>query len=193
MTVEKINLPYKHNMFEPIISRETFDYHYGKHYLGYINKLNNLIKNSEFSSMTLEEIICNSSDNIFNNAAQVWNHEFYWMSISNKKDIEEEKQIFFDKVKHEEISLKKEFLAKATSLFGSGWCWLVKNSLNEVQFINTQNADTPLIHKEYKPLFVCDVWEHAYYIDFKNDRPKYLNKFWNLIDWEFVNKNFDNA
>ena len=189
MEIKKITLPYDHNVFEPLISEETFSFHYGKHYASYINKLNALIKGTEFSSMSLKEIVEKSSGNTFNNAAQVWNHEFYWLSIS-KDTSENEKNIFLELTKQSEQNLKNEFLKHAASLFGSGWCWLVKDENNRLKFINTQNAETPIRSKEYKPLFVCDVWEHAYYVDYRNDRPSYLNNFWKLINWDFVNKNF---
>jgi len=189
MKIKKMQLPYPKDIFDPIISQETFDYHYGKHYISYINKLNDLIENTHFASMSLEEIVKQSSGNIFNNAAQVWNHEFYWLSIS-KANHEIAKQSFFNSIKQNENILKEDFLKNASSLFGSGWCWLIKDKTNKLKFINTKNAETPITSLEYKPLFVCDVWEHAYYIDYRNNRPSYLKSFWELINWDFVNNNF---
>lgn len=191
MKIKNMKLPYPKDIFEPIISKETFDYHYGKHYMSYINKLNNLVENTKFASMSLEDIVKKSSGNIFNNAAQVWNHEFYWLSMS-KANNEIAKQSFFNSIEQSENILKEDFLKNASSLFGSGWCWLVKDETGKLKFVNTQNAETPITSTFYKPLFVCDVWEHAYYVDYRNNRPSYLNSFWELIDWDFVNNNFNN-
>jgi Fe-Mn family superoxide dismutase len=190
MNIQKIKLPYEKNAFQGIISEETFEFHYNKHYKNYINKLNSLKKNTEFDNMNLEQIVKLSSGNIFNNAAQVWNHEFYWLSLSNEK-IENQKNIFFSKINISEEKLKDLFLESAMKLFGSGWCWLVKDKNGNLSFLNTSNAQTPIKEGIFKPLFVCDVWEHAYYIDFRNDRLKYLNKFWNILNWNFINKNFN--
>lgn len=188
MTIKKMNLPYSPDVLAPYISEETFRYHYGKHYLTYINKLNTLIIGTEYEKISLENIIKKSSGNIFNNAAQVWNHQFYWLSMS-KSNLDTEKEIFFNSSNLTEEGLKKDFIEHASSLFGSGWCWLVKNKSNQIKFINSYNADSPIKNQELSPLFVCDVWEHAYYVDYRNDRMKYLNAFWNLINWGFVNKN----
>jgi Fe-Mn family superoxide dismutase len=189
MSIKKMKLSYSKDHFSPIISEETFNFHYEKHYQNYINKLNALIKGTEFESLSLVEIIKKSEGNIFNNAAQVWNHEFYWKSLS-KNSSNDHKKDFFSKVSVKENDLKDMFLKNASGLFGSGWCWLVKNNKNEVEFFNTSNAETPMQNNQLTPLFVCDVWEHAYYVDYRNDRVKYLNNFWNIINWEFVNKNF---
>jgi Fe-Mn family superoxide dismutase len=189
MSIKKMKLSYSKDHFSPIISEETFNFHYEKHYQNYINKLNALIKGTEFESLSLVEIIKKSEGNIFNNAAQVWNHEFYWKSLS-KNSSNDHKEDFFSKVNVKENDLKDMFLKNASGLFGSGWCWLVKNNKNEVEFFNTSNAETPMQNNQLTPLFVCDVWEHAYYVDYRNDRVKYLNNFWNIINWEFVNKNF---
>jgi Fe-Mn family superoxide dismutase len=186
-----MNLPYEKNIFEPIISEETFNYHYGKHYQNYINKLNTLTEDTKYSSMKLEDIVKKSSGAIFNNAAQIANHEFYWNSLSKQSvSNDNNKEIFFSIVDKNEQSLRLEFIEKAMSLFGSGWCWLVKNKSNKIEFLNTYNAGTPATNDDFTALFVCDVWEHAYYVDYKNDRLKYLEHFWKIINWGFVNNNF---
>lgn len=188
MNIEKMKLPYEKDAFQSIISKETFEFHYNKHYQNYINKLNDLKKNTEFDNMNLEQIVKLSSGNIFNNAAQVWNHEFYWLSLSNEKQ-EDQKKLFFSKINMSEQNLKELFLDSAMKLFGSGWCWLVMDKNNNVSFLNTSNAQTPITEGVLKPLFVCDVWEHAYYVDFRNDRLKYLNCFWDVLNWKFINTN----
>jgi len=180
-----MQLPYEKNILEPHISVETFDYHYDKHYKTYLNKLNLLIKKTEFENLDLQNIIDNSSGIIYNNAAQVWNHEFYWKGLSKEKFVNE-KQSFFKKINQEEMNVKKSFIDKAMQLFGSGWCWFVISKENELKIINTSNADIP---KNYKILLTCDIWEHAYYIDYRNNRLKYLETFWQLINWKFVYKN----
>lgn len=189
--IKKMRLPYSSDIFGSILSAETFDYHYGKHYVNYVNKLNDLIKNTEFANLRLQDIIQKSDGNIFNNAAQVWNHEFYWMSISKESSNDAKKQ-FFSHNNISELEIKKKFIDSASKLFGSGWCWFVKNDIEQFSFVNTTNADNLIQNKKLTPLFVCDVWEHAYYIDYRNDRLKYLNNFWDLIDWNFVKKNLSN-
>ena len=184
-------LPYELNALEPHISKETLEYHYGKHHQTYVTNLNNLIKGTEFADLSLEDIVKKSSGGIFNNAAQVWNHTFYWNCLSPKgggqpsgKLADAINQTFgsFDK-------FKEEFGKTAITTFGSGWAWLVKNADGKLALVSTSNAGTPMTAGQ-TALLTCDVWEHAYYIDYRNARPKYVETFWNLVNWEFVAKNF---
>ncbi|NVP17755.1 superoxide dismutase [Fe] [Candidatus Gracilibacteria bacterium] len=183
-------LPYEKNALEPYISSETLEYHYGKHHQAYVTNLNNLIVGTEFENMSLEEIIKKSSAGIFNNAAQVWNHTFYWNCLSpNAGGIangEVSKLIDRDFGSFE--NFKEKFSTSAIGNFGSGWTWLVLNSDLELEIYNTSNAATTLT-TDKKALLVVDVWEHAYYIDTRNARPKYVENFWNLVNWDFVNSN----
>ena len=182
-------LPYAKDALQPHMSAETLEYHYGKHHQAYVTNLNNLIKGTEFESMTLEEIIKKSSGGIFNNSAQVWNHTFFWNCMAPNAggaptgavaDLINAKWGSFDK-------FKEEFQKSAVGNFGSGWTWLVQKD-GGVDIVNTSNAGTPLVGSD-KPLLTCDVWEHAYYIDYRNARPKFVEGFWNLVNWEFVNSN----
>lgn len=184
-------LPYELNALEPHISKETLEYHYGKHHQTYVTNLNNLIKGTEFADLSLEDIVKKSSAGIFNNAAQVWNHTFYWNCLSPKgggkpsgKLADAINQTFgsFDK-------FKEEFAKTAVTTFGSGWAWLVKNADGKLALVSTSNAGTPMTAGQ-TALLTCDVWEHAYYIDYRNARPKYVETFWNLVNWDFVAKNF---
>jgi Fe-Mn family superoxide dismutase len=183
-------LPYELNALEPHISKETLEYHYGKHHQTYVTNLNNLIKDSAFADMSLEAIIKQSSEGVFNNAAQVWNHTFYWNCLGPKgggqptgKLADAINSTFgsFDK-------FKEEFTKKAITTFGSGWAWLVKNSDGTLALVSTSNAGTPMTANQ-TALLTCDVWEHAYYIDYRNARPKYVEAFWNLVNWDFVAQN----
>ena len=184
-------LPYAMDALQPHISRETLEYHYGKHHNAYVNNLNNLIKGTEFQDQSLEDIIKKSSGGIFNNAAQVWNHTFYWHCMSPNsegrpegnlaKAIEAKFGTFDD--------FKKQFSQAAATLFGSGWAWLVKNQDGSIELTTTGNAGTPMTSGK-TALLTCDVWEHAYYIDYRNARPSYIEHFWNLVNWKFVAKNF---
>jgi len=183
-------LPYSNDALSPHISPETIEYHYGKHHQAYVNNLNNLVKNSEFEKLTLEQIIMKSNGPIFNNAAQVFNHTFYWNCLSPKgggtakgqisKEIEKDFGSF--------EKFKEEFTKTATGTFGSGWAWLVKSKNGKLQIISTSNAGCPLTDN-LKPILTCDVWEHAYYVDYRNARPKYIEAFWNLVNWDFANNN----
>ncbi|MFN7087405.1 MAG: superoxide dismutase [Burkholderiales bacterium] len=184
-------LPYAMDALQPHISRETLEYHYGKHHQAYVTNLNNLIKGTEFENMSLEDIIKKSSGGVFNNAAQIWNHTFYWHSLSpeggGKPGGELASAIDARFGSFDEF--KKQFSAAAVGTFGSGWAWLVKNPDGSVSIESTSNAATPLT-TDRKPLLTCDVWEHAYYIDYRNRRPDYVTAFWNLVNWEFAAKNF---
>lgn len=184
-------LPYAHDALAPHISKETIEFHYGKHHQTYVTNLNNLIKGTEFENASLEEIVKKSSGGIFNNAAQIWNHTFYWSSLSPNgggeptgalKDAIINKWGSFDE-------FKKAFAQTCVGTFGSGWGWLVKTPAGELELVSTSNAATPLTTAN-KPLLTCDVWEHAYYIDYRNSRPNYMDAFWKLVNWEFASKNF---
>jgi Fe-Mn family superoxide dismutase len=191
MTQHKLpELPYAKNALEPHISAETLEYHYGKHHATYVDKLNGLIPGTEFENASLEDIIKKAKGGIFNNGAQIWNHTFYWNCLSPDgggtpdgtvgKAIE---QTFGDFAK-----FKTQFSDSAATNFGSGWTWLVKNPDGKLEIVNTSNAANPLTDGK-QPLLTCDVWEHAYYIDYRNARPKYVEAFWNLVNWDFVARN----
>ena len=184
-------LPYAMDALVPHISAETLEFHYGKHHKTYVDNLNNLIKGTEFENASLEEIVKKSSGGVFNNSAQVWNHTFYWNSLSPNgggaptgalADAINAKWGSFD-------AFKEAFTKCAVTTFGSGWAWLVKTPAGELDLVSTSNAATPLT-TDNKALLTCDVWEHAYYIDYRNARPKYVEAFWNLVNWDFVAKNF---
>lgn len=180
-------LPYPKDALEPVISEKTIDYHYGKHHQAYVTNLNNLIPGTEFENLSLEEIIQKSDGGIFNNAAQVWNHTFYWNCMKpggggepGGKLAEEIDQFFgsFEK-------FKEQFSKAAATLFGSGWAWLIKDAYGNLDIVQTSNAGCP-IKDGLTPLLTCDVWEHAYYIDKKNARPAYIEDWWTIVDWEAV-------
>ncbi|MEJ2515319.1 MAG: Fe-Mn family superoxide dismutase [Gammaproteobacteria bacterium] len=185
------DLPYPKDGLEPHISAETLEYHYGKHHKTYVDKLNCLIEGGEFADASLEDIIRKSSGGVFNNAAQVWNHTFYWHCLSPSGGGQPSGDLAqaIDKAFGSFDAFKTSFTDKATTLFGSGWAWLVKKPDGSLEIVQTSNADTPLRSAD-TPLMTCDVWEHAYYIDYRNARPKYLEAFWNLVNWDFVAKNF---
>ena len=183
-------LPYAMDALQPYISKETLEYHYGKHHNTYVEKLNKLIEGSEFEKMTLEQVVTKSDGGIFNNAAQVWNHTFYWNGMKPNGGGEPEGPVA-EAIKTHFGSFdqfKEEFNNKAATLFGSGWCWLVKKADGSLAIRQEGNAGNPMT-SDLKPLLTCDVWEHAYYIDYRNARPKYLDSWWNLINWEFVEQN----
>lgn len=166
-----------------IVSSDTCSYHYGKHHQTYVTNLNNLVKGTEFEKSGLYEILMNSSGGIFNNAAQVYNHDFYWDCIAKKSDMSAE---FKARLEKDIPNFKEEFLKAATTLFGSGWAWLVYNPKSDkLEIVQTSNAATPPT-TGLVPLLVVDVWEHAYYVDHKNARPAYLEKFYENINWDFV-------
>jgi len=190
MAIELPPLPYDRNGLVPHISSETLDYHYGKHHQSYVTNLNHLIAGTEFESMGLEEIIRRSSGAIFNNAAQIWNHSFYWNSLSPRGGGEPTGKLA-DAIAREFGSFaqfKEAFAKSAVGNFGSGWTWLVQRADGVLAIVNTSNAATPLTGEE-RPLLVVDVWEHAYYIDYRNLRPAYLEAFWQLVHWEFASDN----
>ncbi|CDH02949.1 superoxide dismutase [Fe] [Xenorhabdus bovienii] len=190
MSFELPALPYAKNALEPHISAETLEYHYGKHHNAYVVNLNNLIKDTEFAGKSLEEIIKTSEGGIFNNAAQVWNHTFYWNSLSPNGGGEPTGKVAdaINSAFGSFAEFKQQFTDAALKNFGSGWTWLVKKADGSVAIVNTSNAATPLTSKD-KPVLTVDVWEHAYYIDYRNARPQYLEHFWALVNWKFVEEN----
>ncbi len=187
MAIELPALPYDRTALEPHISAETIDFHYSKHHQTYVTNLNNLIAGTEFESADLESIVRKAQGGMFNNAAQVWNHSFYWNCLKPNgggaptgKLAEAIDAAFgsFD-------AFKAEFTKTAIGTFGSGWAWLVQRADGSLALVSTSNAATPLTGTD-KPLLTCDVWEHAYYVDYRNARPKYVEAFWNLVNWDFV-------
>lgn len=184
-------LPYAENALEPHISAETLEYHYGKHHQAYVTNLNNLIPGTEFENMSLEDIVKKSSGGIFNNAAQIWNHTFYWNSLSPRGGGAPGGALAaaIDKAFGSFDKFKEQFTQCAVTTFGSGWAWLVKNGDGSLAIVSTSNAGCPLTAGQ-TPLLTCDVWEHAYYIDYRNLRAKYVEAFWSLVNWDFAAKNF---
>jgi Fe-Mn family superoxide dismutase len=191
MAYELPPLPFADNALEPTISAETISFHYGKHHQTYVTNLNNLVPGTQFEGMALEEIIMKSSGGIFNNAAQIWNHTFYWNGLTpNGKDaVSGELAAAIDSTFGSFDEFKAKFSTSAATNFGAGWTWLVKNTDGSIEIVNTSNAGSPLTAGQ-TPLLTCDVWEHAYYIDFRNARPKYVEAFWGLVNWDFVEANF---
>ena len=180
-------LTYTRDELAPHISGETIDFHYGKHHKAYVDNLNKLIPGTEFEKMPLEDIVKKASGGIFNNAAQIWNHSFYWNCLSPKGGGEPSGDLAaaINAVFGSVATFKEQFTGAAVTLFGSGWAWLVRNADGKLAIEATSNAGTPL--KDGKTvLLTCDVWEHAYYIDYRNARAKYIESFWNLVNWDFV-------
>ncbi|GAB2660832.1 superoxide dismutase [Fe] [Arenimonas aestuarii] len=187
MAIELPALPYDRAALEPHISAETIDFHYGKHHQTYVTNLNKMIEGTEFESMDLEAIIRKSQGGMFNNAAQVWNHTFYWNCLSPNGGGEPTGALAdaINKAFGSFAQFKEQFSQTAITTFGSGWGWLVQRPDGSLALVSTPNAATPLTGSD-KPLLTCDVWEHAYYIDYRNARPKYVEAFWNLVNWDFV-------
>ncbi|MGH1469591.1 MAG: superoxide dismutase [Fe] [Cellvibrionaceae bacterium] len=191
MAFELPALPYAQDALAPHISSETLEFHYGKHHKTYVDKLNGLVGGTEFENKSLEEVVRTSTGGMFNNAAQIWNHSFYWNCLSPNgggaptgaiADAIDSAFGSFDK-------FKEEFTNSAINNFGSSWTWLVKKADGSVAIVNTSNAATPLTDESVTPILTVDLWEHAYYIDYRNARPKYMEAFWSLINWDFANKN----
>ena len=187
MAIELPALPYDRTALEPHISAETIDYHYSKHHQTYVTNLHNLIAGTEFENADLETIVRKSQGGLFNNAAQVWNHTFYWNCLKPNGGgaptgkLAEAIDAAFGSFE----AFKAEFTKTAIGTFGSGWAWLVQRPDGSLALVSTSNAATPLTGAD-KPLLTCDVWEHAYYVDYRNARPKYVEAFWNLVNWDFV-------
>ncbi|MDT8393486.1 MAG: superoxide dismutase [Bacteroidales bacterium] len=184
-------LPYPKDALEPVISKRTIEFHYGKHHQAYVNNLNNLIQGTEFEKAKLEEIIRKADGGIFNNAAQVWNHTFYWNCMrpggggEPGGELAKEIDQFFGSFE----KFKEQFSKAAATLFGSGWAWLIKDAYGNLDIIQTSNAGCPL-RDGLTPLLTCDVWEHAYYLDKQNARPAYIEDFWKIVDWDAVEERF---
>ena len=192
MAIELPALPYANDALAPHISAETIEFHYGKHHQTYVTNLNNLISGTSFEDASLESIVTRSEGGMFNNAAQIWNHTFYWNSLSPKGGGEPSGALA-DAIKSTFGSFdefKAEFTKCAVTTFGSGWAWLVKNSDGSLELVSASNAACPLTDGK-TPILTCDVWEHAYYIDYRNARPKYLEAYWSLVNWEFATANFE--
>ena len=191
MKHQLMDLPFEENAFEPVISKETIRYHHGKHHAGYVNKLNLLIEGTKFEDLDLAEIVVSSEGGIFNNGAQVYNHNFYFNGLST--DSGEPSKELLDLINRDFESMelfKKKFLETGAGLFGSGWVWLCVDEGGVLHIESHSNASNPLLNK-HTPLMTCDVWEHAYYIDYRNARADYLNKWWDLINWDFISQNLE--
>ena len=185
-------LPYAMDALAPHISKETLEYHYGKHHATYVTNLNNLVKGTEFESSNLEDIVKKSTGGVFNNAAQIWNHTFYWNCLSPNGGGSPTGQLAeaINAKFGSYDAFKEAFTKSAVGNFGSSWTWLVKKADGSVEIVNTSNAATPLTTQD-KALLTCDMWEHAYYIDYRNARPKYMETFWNLVNWSFASENYE--
>ncbi len=191
MAFELPKLPYAYDAFAPLLSAETFEFHHGKHHQAYINNLNGIISGTEFEHSDLVTMIKKAEGGIFNNAAQVWNHTFYFESFSKAGSrtpsgaLSDAMIDCFGSIE----AFKEQFSKAATTLFGSGWAWLVKNEDGSLAILQESNAGNPL-RKGLKPLLTCDVWEHAYYIDYRNRRPDYIKAFWDIIDWDIISSRY---
>ena len=191
MSLQLPALPYAMDALAPHISQETLEFHYGKHHKTYVDKLNGLIVDTDLADASLEDIIKQSSAGVFNNAAQIWNHTFYWNSLSPNGGGEPSGAIADAINAHfgSFAEFKEAFTQSAINNFGSGWTWLVMKSDGALAIVNTSNAETPLTDGSVKALLTVDVWEHAYYIDYRNARPSYMEAFWALVNWDFANNN----
>ena len=190
MAFEIPNLPYAYDALAPNISKETLEFHHDKHHAAYVNKLNELTKGTPQEKESLEQIIKSASGALFNQAGQHFNHSFYWKSMAPKAG-GEAKGAIADAIKKsfgDFAAFKKQFSDAAAGHFGSGWAWLIRDKEGSLKVTATHDADTPIKHGDH-PLLTCDVWEHAYYIDYRNARPKYIEAFWNVVNWDFVNQN----
>jgi superoxide dismutase, Fe-Mn family len=183
-------LPYPLDALEPHISRETLEYHYGKHHRKYVETLNTLVAGTEFEGAALEDIVRRATGAIFNNAAQAWNHDFYWRCMAPRAggdpggELAAQLKATFGSVD----GFRQQFRKAAAAKFGSGWTWLARTGDGRLVVHNTDDADTPL-RQGAKPLLVCDVWEHAYYIDYRNERPRYVDAFLSVLNWRFAEGN----
>ena len=191
MTHELPPLPYAMDALAPHISKETLEFHYGKHHKTYVDNLNKLLPGTEFENLSLEDIVRKSSGGMFNNAAQIWNHTFYWNCLAPNAGGKPTGALAsaIDQAFGSFDTFKEKFSQTAVTTFGSGWGWLVKNASGGLELVSTSNAGCPLTAGQ-TPLLTCDVWEHAYYIDYRNARAKYVETFWNLVNWDFVARNF---
>jgi Fe-Mn family superoxide dismutase len=189
MAIELPALPYARDALAPHISAETIDFHYGKHHQTYVTNLNNQIAGTDFEAKDLEAIIRSSTGGMFNNAAQVWNHTFYWNCLAPNGGGEPTGKLAeaINAAFGSFAEFKDKFTQTALTTFGSGWAWLVQRPDGSVALVSTSNAATPLTGDD-RALLTCDVWEHAYYVDYRNARPKYVEAFWNLVNWDFVSR-----
>jgi Fe-Mn family superoxide dismutase len=189
MSIELPALPYARDALQPHISSETLDFHYGKHHQTYVDNLNKMIVGTEFADADLETIVRKAQGGMFNNAAQIWNHTFYWNSLSPGGGGEPTGKLAdaITKAFGSLAAFKEEFGKAAIGTFGSGWAWLVQRPDGALAIVSTSNAATPITGSD-RPLLTCDVWEHAYYIDYRNARAKYVEAFWNLVNWDFAAK-----
>ncbi|MDD2196545.1 MAG: superoxide dismutase [Bacteroidales bacterium] len=191
MKFELPKLNYDLDDLSPIISKQTLEFHHGKHHQAYVNNLNNLIKGTKFENADLETIIKEADGGIFNNGAQVWNHTFYFETFSKNPKTEPTGKLA-DAIERDFGSFakfKETFAKAAATIFGSGWAWLVKSASGNLEIVKESNAGNPL-RNGLTPILTCDVWEHAYYLDYQNRRPDYLDSFWKLVDWNIVEKRF---
>lgn len=194
MAISLPPLPFDQGSLAPYMSERTLDFHYGKHHKAYVDKTNELIRGTSYDSMSHEEIILASHGNtpkVFNNSAQAWNHTFFWNCLSGSKrepSVDIKDRLSEDFGSFDEF--KGAFTTQAVALFGSGWAWLVKDKRGHLKIRALGNAGTPICDGEI-PILVCDVWEHAYYLDYQNARPKFLNNFWNIVNWSFVESNLN--
>ncbi len=190
MTHELMTLPFSMDALAPQISQETLEYHYGKHHRAYVNKLNELIQGTEFATLSLPEIIKKASGPLFNNAAQVWNHNFYWYGLTPQPSTKPSGELAaaIDRSFGSFEQFAAQFKTAATTKFGSGWTWLVKTAEGSLAIRNSNDAENPLQWNQLA-LLTCDVWEHAYYVDYRNERPRYFDAFWSLVNWDFVAQN----
>ncbi|XPV70259.1 MAG: superoxide dismutase [Halarcobacter sp.] len=189
MAHELMKLPYELDALEPYMSKETLEFHYGKHHQTYVTKLNGLIEGTKYEALPLEDIIKDSDGGVFNNSAQVFNHDFFWKGLTpNGSEMPSEVESLLNEAFGSVDKFKEIFTNTAVNHFGSGWAWLVKDKNGKLEVVATPNAETP-ITEGLTPILTCDVWEHAYYIDTRNARPKYLENFWKLVNWDFVAQN----
>lgn len=190
MAVPMPPLPYDKKALSPYISEQTLEFHYGKHHKGYVDKLNLQIQGQSFDKANLEEILKNSEGGLFNLSAQAWNHEFYWncLSAPSQNTIPTELKNALERDFGSMDEFQSQFTKESLAHFGSGWAWLVREN-GQLKVISTHDADTPLVHG-LTPLLTCDVWEHAYYLDYQNNRAKYLENFWKIVNWNFIHKNY---
>ncbi len=191
MAFELPELPYAKNALEPHISAETLEYHYGKHHQAYVNKLNGLVPGTPFENASLEDIIMKAEGGVFNNAAQIWNHTFYWNSMTPNGGGEPDGDLAtaINDTFGSLDTFKEQFTEAAMTQFGSGWAWLVKNNAGKLAIVKTLNAGNPMTD-DHKPLLTCDVWEHAYYLDYQNRRADFAKAYvLNLVNWDFAEEN----
>ncbi len=191
MAISLPPLPYSTKALTPHISEKTLEFHYGKHHKGYVDKLNAQIEGQALDKASLKEIVLNSQSGLFNLSAQAWNHEFYWNSLCapSQSSLPNELKSALEKNFGSVDEFKSQFTRESLSHFGSGWSWLIRENSGALKVISTHDADTPIAHN-MTPLLTCDVWEHAYYLDYQNNRGKYLESFWSIVNWEFAHKNY---